>query len=137
MTWTIIYIFLDCIWWLGWAGHYLPNLVQQVVNHNKDPGAYQLKNLKGFQVSNFTTQSQVLDKFHVLIAGLGAWQFLVWVCENLAFTSLWNGFKRVHGRVFFSLQIFIFLSWKIWFQLIQQIFNGKKRSKFTRFQKIK
>jgi hypothetical protein len=40
---------------------------------------------------------------------------------------LWNGFKRVHGRVFFSLQIFIFLSWKIWFQLIQQIFLMEKK----------
>jgi hypothetical protein len=40
-----------------------------VVNHNKDPGAYQLKNLKGFQVSNFTTQSQVLDNFMFLLQG--------------------------------------------------------------------
>ncbi len=41
-----------------------------MVNHNKDPAAYQLKNLKGFQVSNFfTTQSQVLDKFMFLLRG--------------------------------------------------------------------
>ncbi len=40
-----------------------------MVNHNKDPGAYQLKNLKGFQVSNFTTQSQVLDNFMFLLQG--------------------------------------------------------------------
>jgi hypothetical protein len=53
----------------SYGGHYLPNLVQQVVNQNKDPGAYQLKNLKGFQVSNFTTQRQVLDNFMFLLWG--------------------------------------------------------------------
>ncbi len=65
--------------------------MQQVVNHNKDPGAYQLKNLKGFQVSNFTTQSQVLDNFMFLLRGrrlavpssgvqkLGFHKFVKWV----------------------------------------------------------
>ncbi len=39
------------------------------MNHNKDPSAYQLKNLKGFQVSHFTTQSQVLDDFMFSLQG--------------------------------------------------------------------
>lgn len=39
--------------WFELAGHYVPNLVQQVVHHNAEPGAFFL-NLKGFAVLPFT-----------------------------------------------------------------------------------
>jgi hypothetical protein len=38
--------------WCG-AGHYVPTLVQEVVNYNKHPNAYHL-NLKGFAVKLIT-----------------------------------------------------------------------------------
>ncbi|CAK9273574.1 unnamed protein product [Sphagnum jensenii] len=74
----------------SYGGHYLPNLVQQVVNHNKDPGAYQLKNLKGFQVGNAWTDPYWDNKgsvewfhSHSLISD----QTYITVIENCNFTD--------------------------------------------------
>jgi hypothetical protein len=43
--------------WCG-AGHYVPTLVQEVVNYNKDPNAYHL-NLKGFAVKLITNPKPI------------------------------------------------------------------------------
>lgn len=43
------------------AGHYVPNLVQQVVRHNAEPGAFFL-NLKGFAVLPFTLIPALITK---------------------------------------------------------------------------
>ncbi|CAM6070730.1 unnamed protein product [Sphagnum tenellum] len=40
----------------SYGGHYVPTLVQEVVNYNKDPNAYHL-NLKGFAVGNAWTDA--------------------------------------------------------------------------------
>jgi hypothetical protein len=83
------------------------------VNHNKDPAAYQLKNLKGFQVSHFTTQSQVLDNFMFLLQG-GCLAVPSLGVRKLGFHKFMEkGSKGCRVGFFFSLQIFIFLSWKI------------------------
>lgn len=43
------------------AGHYVPNLVQQVVHHNAEPGAFFL-NLKGFAVLPFHAHPSLYNK---------------------------------------------------------------------------